>query len=42
VRAADLVIGAVLVSGAAAPKAVLRETVRQMKRGSAIVDIAID
>lgn len=42
VRAADLVIGAVLVPGAAAPKLVPRETVRQMKRGSAIVDIAID
>ena len=42
VRAADLVIGAVLVPGAAAPKLVRRETVRQMKRGSAIVDIAID
>jgi alanine dehydrogenase len=42
VRAADLVIGAVLVPGAAAPKLVQRETVRQMKRGSAIVDIAID
>ena len=42
VRAADLVIGAVLVPGAAAPKLVRRETVRQMKRGAAIVDISID
>ncbi len=42
VAAADLVIGAVLVPGAAAPKLVSREMVRQMKRGSAIVDIAID
>jgi alanine dehydrogenase len=42
VRAADLVIGAVLVPGAAAPKLVRRETVQQMKRGAAIVDISID
>ena len=42
VSAADLVIGAVLVPGAAAPKLVRRETVRQMKRGAAIVDIWID
>ncbi len=42
VTAADLVIGAVLVPGAAAPKLVSRDTVQQMKRGSAIVDIAID
>jgi alanine dehydrogenase len=42
VSAADLVIGAVLVPGAAAPKLVRRETVRQMKRGAAIVDISID
>jgi alanine dehydrogenase len=42
VRAADLVIGAVLVPGAAAPKLVRRETVRQMKRGAAIVDISIE
>jgi len=42
VREADLVIGAVLVAGAAAPKVVTREMVRQMKPGSVIVDIAID
>ncbi len=39
---ADLVIGAVLVPGAAAPKLVSRELVRQMRPGSVMVDIAID
>ena len=42
VLAADLVIGAVLVPGAAAPKLVTREMVRQMRPGSVLVDIAID
>ena len=42
VTASDLVIGAVLVPGAAAPKLVTREMVRAMPRGSVIVDIAID
>jgi len=39
---ADLLIGAVLVPGAAAPKLVTREMVRAMKPGSVIVDISID
>jgi alanine dehydrogenase len=39
---ADLVVGAVLIPGAAAPKLVTRETVRKMKPGSVMVDIAID
>jgi alanine dehydrogenase len=39
---ADLVIGAVLVPGAAAPKLVTRDMVKKMKRGSVIVDVAID
>jgi alanine dehydrogenase len=39
---ADLVIGAVLVPGAAAPRLVSRELVRAMKPGSVIVDISID
>jgi alanine dehydrogenase len=39
---ADLVIGAVLVPGAAAPKIVTRQHVQAMKRGSVIVDISID
>ena len=42
VLAADLVIGAVLVPGAAAPKLVTREMVRRMRAGSVLVDIAID
>jgi len=42
VMGADLVIGAVLVPGAAAPKLVTREMVRQMRPGSVLVDIAID
>src|SRR6266550_2721410 len=42
VVAADLVIGAVLVPGGAAPKLVSREMVRAMRPGSVLVDIAID
>ena len=42
VAAADLVIGAVLVPGAAAPKLVTREQLKTMKPGAAIVDVAID
>lgn len=42
IRNADLLIGAVLVPGAAAPKLVTRDIVRTMKPGSVIVDIAID
>ena len=37
-----LVIGAVLIPGAAAPKLITREMLRTMKRGSVLVDIAID
>jgi alanine dehydrogenase len=39
---ADLVIGAVLVPGAAAPKLVTRDMVSRMRPGSVLVDIAID
>lgn len=42
VARADLVIGAVLVPGAAAPKLVTREMIRTMKPGAVLVDIAID
>ena len=42
VKNAALVIGAVLVPGAAAPKLVTREMLGTMKRGSVLVDIAID
>ena len=38
----DLLIGAVLIPGAAAPKLVTREMVRSMPNGSVIVDISID
>ncbi len=40
--AADLVIGAVLVPGATAPKLVTREMLARMKRGAVLVDVAID
>ncbi len=39
---AELVVGGVLVPGAAAPKLVNAETVRQMKPGAVVVDVAID
>jgi alanine dehydrogenase len=42
VAESELVIGAVLVPGAAAPKLVTREMLKTMKRGSVLVDIAID
>ena len=42
VAEAELVIGAVLVPGAAAPKLVTRDMLKTMKRGSVLVDIAID
>jgi alanine dehydrogenase len=41
-RRADLVIASVLIPGAAAPKLITAETVKTMKPGSVIVDIAID
>jgi alanine dehydrogenase len=42
VSGSDLVIGAVLIPGAKAPKLVTEETVRLMEGGSVIVDVAID
>jgi alanine dehydrogenase len=42
VLAADLVVGAVLVPGAAAPRLVTRDMVRRMRAGSVLVDISID
>ena len=42
VASAHVVIGAVLVPGAAAPKLVTRDMLKLMKRGSVLVDIAID
>ena len=37
-----MVIGAVLIPGAEAPKLITAATVKKMKRGAAIVDVAID
>jgi alanine dehydrogenase len=42
VRDADLVIGAVLIPGATAPKLVTRTMLETMKRGAVVVDVAID
>jgi len=42
VRKADLLIGAVLVPGARAPKLVTEEMVKTMKKGAVIVDVAVD
>ena len=39
---ADLVIGAVLIAGAAAPKLVYREDIRNMRAGAVVVDVSID
>jgi alanine dehydrogenase len=39
---ADVVIGAVLIPGARAPKLVTREMIRGMKNGAVVVDVAID
>jgi alanine dehydrogenase len=39
---ADLVVGAVLVPGAKAPRLIARDDLREMKHGSVIVDVAID
>jgi len=41
-KEADLLIGAVLIPGAVAPKLVTREMLRSMKEGSVLVDVAID
>ncbi|MBW2544157.1 MAG: alanine dehydrogenase [Deltaproteobacteria bacterium] len=42
IREADLVIGAVLIPGAKAPKLVTRDMLKTMKKGSVMVDVAID
>jgi alanine dehydrogenase len=41
-KLSDLVIGAVLIPGAAAPRIVRREMIANMRRGSVVVDVAID
>jgi alanine dehydrogenase len=42
VLAADLVVGGVLVAGAAAPKLVTRDMIARMRQGAVVVDVAID
>lgn len=42
VRAADLIIGAVLIPGAVAPKLISRALLREMNEGAVVVDVAID
>jgi alanine dehydrogenase len=42
IRTADMVIGAVLIPGAAAPRLITRAQLKTMKPGSALVDVAID
>jgi alanine dehydrogenase len=42
IREADAVIGSVLIPGAKAPKLVTRDMLKTMKRGSVLVDVAID
>ena len=42
VKSADLVVGAVLIPGAKAPKLITTEMIKQMEPGSVIVDVAID
>jgi alanine dehydrogenase len=42
VREADVVIGAVLIPGAVAPKLITRDMVRRMKEGAVLADVAID
>jgi len=42
IRDADLVIGAVLIPGAAAPKLIRKEDLSQMKPGTVLVDVAVD
>ena len=42
IKEADVVVGAVLVTGAKAPKLVTREMLKTMKKGAVLVDVAID
>ncbi len=41
-RLADLIIGAVLIEGARAPRLVSRDDLKQMKHGAVIIDVAVD
>ena len=42
IKEADLVVGAVLVPGAIAPKLIKKDDLKRMKQGAVIVDVAID
>ncbi len=42
VAQADVLVGAVLIPGAAAPKLVTRDMIKTMKKGSVVVDVAVD
>ena len=42
IQCADVVVGAVLIPGAVAPKLITREMLKTMKKGSVLVDVAID
>lgn len=42
IATADLVIGGVLIAGAAAPKLILREDLKRMQTGAVVVDVAVD
>ncbi len=42
VREADLVVGAVLIPGAKAPRLITRELISEMKEGAVVVDVAVD
>jgi len=42
IKNADLVVGAVLIPGAAAPKLITRDMLKDMKKGAVLVDVAID
>ncbi len=42
IRKADLVIGAVLIAGAKAPKLITKDMLRLMKKGSVVVDVSVD
>lgn len=42
IKKADLVIGAVLIAGAKAPKLVTKEMLKLMKKGSVVVDVSVD
>ncbi len=42
IKEADVVVGAVLIPGAKAPRLITRETLKTMKKGAVLVDVAID